>query len=421
MRSYKDAYFSIVEEDTLDSDRRELLCAAVLEYENFMIVASCENLLVEVSRSIYAAVAIRPLCILASSNALLSTTEQFLDHAFLIFDADRRFFKVCLDSGDVQQAPQLRHTGFTTDTESKVRFAPGVQGLHPVVRNMVESACAQYDELADLICRLLIGYSFLPDTQLKGKSAGSDLDGLQLHELKAFIDHLNVVRPNFTLLCDDVTNLISHCTTLAGVCPGNAAVLSTTQASAALQNGFPCVYKVMSVFHYLAYQLSMRRKLYSKAFMHIFRAYECYTSGALFGTKAKIANYTSKSGTFSDVYLLDNKRVSGFTAVFKNIGSRFNLLQNHDYQVCKFYIDLRNKFHYTHGDVKPSENLLTEFARSVVRQILKMEKSSNQQNFLWRDIYTQTREILVKDPQIVLPAAIHRSLQAHQLSAFMVP
>jgi hypothetical protein len=420
MKSFKDAYFAIVEGDVLAKDPRELLCAAVLEYQEFILVGHCELLLTDLSQYVNSVVATRPTCVLANSNALLLTVEHFLDHAYLHEDANRRFFKVCLDTGTVTLVPQVRDVSFITEKNQRIYYEPGLQGLHPVVKNIVETACAQYNELSRLVCRLLIGYSFLPDHQLKNKSSASDLDALQLHELRAFLGYLSGLMPNFTLLQEELTDLITHCNSLLAVCPGSASDLANVQATAALQNGFPCIYKVMSVLHYLAYQLAMEQGLFSKAFMHIFRAYECYTSGALFLDNATIRLHT-KSGISADAYMINNQRILGFTPVFKGIGSHFNLEQNTDYLTCKFYIDLRNKFHYTHGDVKPSARLVNEFARAVIRQILKIEKSANQQNFLWRDVYMQTRGHLMMNPQREVPEAIRRALQAHQLTSFMVP
>jgi hypothetical protein len=298
-----------------------------------------------------------------------------------------------------------------------VHYAPGLNGLHPIVKHTVESACNQYNELRRLVCRLLIGYSFLPDHQLKNKSASSDLDGLQLHDLQAFSTHVAGLVPSFTLLQAEILGLLSYCNMLLAVRPGSTLAFTNTHATNEMQNGFPCVYKVMSVLHYLAYQIAMTRKLFSKAFMHIFRAYECYTSGALFLDNATIRLHP-KSGL--DTYLINNQRVVGFGQVFKGIGSYFKLEQNSDYLICKSYIELRNKFHYTHGDVKPSARLASEFSRAVVRQILRIEKAAHQQNFLWHDVYVQTRLHLMSDAREIVPNAVCRALQAHQLTPFMV-
>lgn len=420
MKSSKDTYFAVVEGDTLAPGPCELLSAAVLEYEEFILVGDSEGLLTDLSQYVHATIAARPICVLASSNALLLTVEHFLDHAYLNEDANRRFFKVCLGTGEVTLVPQVRDASFMTDADLRVYYEPGMQGLHPVVKSVVEAACAQHNEVSRLVCRLLIGYSFLPDQQLRSKSVASDLDALQLHELKAFLGHLAGLVPNLTLLQKELTDLINHCHTLLAVCPNNSSDLTNIQATAALQNGFPCIYKVMSVLHYLAYLLAIERNLFSKAFMHIFRAYECYTSGALFLDNATIRLHT-KNGISLDSYMIKNQRILGFTPIFKGIGTYFNLVQNPDYITCKFYIDLRNKFHYTHGDIKPSASFTNDFARAVIRQILRIEKAANQQNFLWRDVYEQTRKHLIKDPQCEVPAAIRRALQAHQLTSFMVP
>ncbi|MFJ2969559.1 hypothetical protein [Pseudomonas fulva] len=419
MRNCKDVFFSILDGDSLDPPRKELLCAATLEYSEFLIVSGSRSLLAELTQHIYATVQIRPRCLLVPGSTVLATAEHFLVHAYLPVDADRRFIKYDLDTGLSAEVPQLRDTDFTTNHENVTRYLHDTQHLHPIVKHTIEATCGEHNELARHINRLLIGYSFLPDRLLRNKSLGTDLDGLQLHELKAFVDYIDNLKSTFSIFKHTIDTLISYCNGLLMVCPTNATDLSNTYPTAALQNGFPCVYKVMSVMHYLGYELSMRRQLYSKAFMHIFRAYECYTAGALFLHNATIANYTDKRGTFPDVYILDTKMVLGFNPIYKSVGKHFNLLHASDYTSCKFYIDLRNKFHYTHGDIKPSKVLVLEFARSVLRQILRIEKISNQQNFQWRDVYKQTKDKLFADGSTEVAAAIIRHLGVQSLVTFV--
>lgn len=150
------------------------------------------------------------------------------------------------------------------------RYVRDIQHLHPIVKYTIEATCGEHNELSSHVSRLLIGYSFLSDILLRSKSLGTDLDGLQLHELKAFVDHIDSLKPKFSIFKHTIDTLISYCNSLLMVRPTNATDLSNTYPTAALQNGFPCVYKVMSVLHYLGYELSMQRQLYNKAFMHIF-------------------------------------------------------------------------------------------------------------------------------------------------------
>ena len=49
MKSSKDVYFAVVEGNTLNPAPSELLCAAVLEYEDFILVGDCERLLTDLS------------------------------------------------------------------------------------------------------------------------------------------------------------------------------------------------------------------------------------------------------------------------------------------------------------------------------------------------------------------------------------
>lgn len=419
MTNCKDVFFSILDGDNLDLPRKELLCAATLEYSEFLIVSGSRSLLADLTQFIYAAVQIRPRCLLVPTSTVLATAEHFLVHAYLPADADRRFIKFDLDTGGSSEIPQLRSTDFITNHESMTRYVRDVQHLHPIVKYTIEATCGEHNELSSHVSRLLIGYSFLSDILLRSKSLGTDLDGLQLHELKAFVDHIDSLKPKFSIFKHTIDTLISYCNSLLMVRPTNATDLSNTYPTAALQNGFPCVYKVMSVLHYLGYELSMRRQLYNKAFMHIFRAYECYTAGSLFLHNATITNYTDKRGTFPDVYTLDAKMVLGFSPIYKAVGKHFNLQHTTDYTSCKFYIDLRNKFHYTHGDIKPSKSLVLEFARSVLRQILRIEKVGNQRTFQWRDVYKQTKGKLLTDGRTEVAAAIIRHLGIQPLVTFV--
>ncbi|MHB2050361.1 hypothetical protein [Pseudomonas sp. VEM90] len=420
--SCETVYFAVIEGSSLAPDLRDSLCVAVLEYQHFMLVGDCEALLVDLARVCHTTVGIRPLCVLASEDALLLTVEHFLEFAHPATPPPRNYLKVCLQEATVTTVPQLRDSNFSLNTDHCVVYTPSLQGLHPVVKHTVETACWQYTELSRLIARLLIGYSFLSDAQLRAKGASSDLDGLQLQELQGFLSHLSSLAPSLGLLQDEISRLVLFAHTLLAVCPANAAALDNTHPTPALQNGFPCVYKVMSVFHYLAYELALQRKLYNKAFMHIFRAFECYASGALFLNNATIApSFNKKKRVTLDSYLVDNKRISGFGTVFEGIGTHFNLLLNNDYLTCKFHIELRNKFHYTHGDSKPSATLLAEFATAVARQIDDIETAALQHNFLWRNIYNECKKHFCRLPQSIVPQAIRRALKSHQMTFFMVP
>ncbi|HEP8651911.1 TPA: hypothetical protein VDU35_004193 [Pseudomonas aeruginosa] len=420
MRSSEDIYFSILDGDTLDEDQRALLSAAVIEYGAFSIVSRSERLLMDVSQRVHTSTEIRPTCILVSGGALLATAENFLALAYPNDNVDRRFFKFDLNDASIEEITQLSDSGFFSDNENRVQYRLKLEGIHPIVRNLIDTTCTQHHELTSLISQLLIGYSFLPDSTLRKKSGDSDLNGLQLQELDAFISHLKNIAHGFISIKNEIDSIVNYCTTLLAVRPASAADLSNSHPSATLQNGFLCAYKVMSVLHYLSYELAMQRKLYNKAFMHIFRSYECYSSGALFLDNARIANHTTKHGTTRDVYIIGkNDKVRGFGQVFDCLGIYFKLTRDKNYQICKSYLKLRNRFHYTHGDLKPSESLVRDFSQAALRQILKLEKIGKQKTFQWKAVYRQTKQHLMASPSEMVRAAVARELQTDQLQMFM--
>ena len=410
-------YFSVLDGNTFDQSQREMLAAAVLEHQRFLIIASSAVLLADASNYVNQSVGVRPVSVLIPSGVLLATAENFLASTFPEIDAEieKCFYRLCLKDGDIEKISQLKVDSFGLNSENHISCSTQVEYLHPIVKSKVQSVCAEYNEFNSLVIRLLNGYSFLSDSMLRSRCGDSDLDGLQLRELKAFNDYLSSVVGGFSVIQPDVQRVISYFNSLINVCPTNSTELSTTATGAAMQNGFPCVYKVMSVFHFLGYELSLQRKLYNKAFMHLFRSYECYSCGAMFLYGAEISDELKKGVLEKDIYKLGTARVFGFGTVFKAVGKEFNVLGDSDYQMCDFYLKLRNKFHYPHGDVKVSEGLLHEFSRSVIRQLLNLERRGNQKHFLWKRIYRDIKGTILADNKALAYDAILRELNINGL------
>ncbi|PYC25268.1 hypothetical protein DMX02_04205 [Pseudomonas jessenii] len=419
MRNSDIAYFCILEGDSVEAAQKELLCAAAVEYTDFLIISNSRELLIEVVHYIESNVQIRPRLLLVPSNSVLATAENFITYHYPAHNPNKLHLKFDVHTGILTESTQLRAEDFSTDQDNITYYLKDTHNLHPIVRHAVETACAERNELSRIVNQLLIGCSFLPDNIIKNKCAGTDFDGLQLQELSAFAEHLILLKPQLQMLKIETESIIQHCKSLLLVCPVTSTDLSDAYPTAALQNGFPCVYKVMSILHHIGYQLAMQRQLLNKAFMHTFRTYECYASGALFLRTATIASHTNKKGTFPDVYKLNGEKVTGFTAIYKGIGAGFHLTNDSDYALCQFYIDLRNKFHYTHGDLKPSKILILQFAQAVVKQILKIEAAENQQTFRWEDVHQQTARILLGDYPTEVVLAISRHLGMPPFQSFV--
>jgi len=412
-------YFSVLDGNAFDHNQKELLAAAVLEHQSFLIVSSSAKLLADASNYVNENAGVRPVSVFVPSGVLLATIENFLDSTFLEVSSERCFYRLCLRSGDIEEISQLTADSFTLNSENSISYLFHLDSVHPIVKSKVQAVCSEYNEFSLLVVRLLNGYSFLSDPVLRARSSDSDLDGLQLRELKAFNDYLSSVSNGFLVIKQHILQAISYFNSLLNVCPATAAQLSSMATGAAIQNGFPCVYKVMSVFHFLGFELSLKRKLYNKAFMHLFRSYECYSCGAMFLHGAELADELKKGVLKKDVYKLSGARVLGFGKVFDAVGLEFSLLSDPDYQICDFYLKLRNKFHYTHGDVKVSEGLLQEFSRSVLRQVLVLEKRGNQKHFLWKRIYRDIKTILMTDNKYLAHEAILRELKITGIYQYM--
>ncbi|MFL9704903.1 hypothetical protein [Aeromonas veronii] len=245
--------------------------------------------------------------------------------------------------------------------------------------------------------RLLIGESFLSDSNIITKINCSDFDAIRLSELSEFLKYLKVNKNNYKILqckIDDAINIIQNyivCT------PQNSSQFTSHASNNFIQDSFPCVYKINAAINYLAYEFSAKKKLYNKAFMHLFRTYEYYSSGALFSTgEASFGNAKRKGVIQQDCFLINNKPCSGFYPVYKGLLSPLpNLSSSADYIKMDDYISMRNRFHYTHGDLKISEKIVNDFSVVVLNQILFLEGELNQRRMLFNDIFVTIKDALI--------------------------
>lgn len=376
---------------------------AAIEYKMYALLGTDLRVLREVSDYVYRHAGVRPVCIEYSRSALPDAVGHFLFRCI----SGHCYFRLELETGSLLPVVQLKENEFYVGADGLAGYSGSLMALDPILRHAVRSSCAEINELTSLVYTLLNGKSFLADEKLLAKYHDSDLAGLRLAEFGAFVDQLRCVSGSLEHISTHVTEVLTYCSSLLASSPASASDLQG--GGTCIQDGFPCVYKIMSIMHYLGFELSMERGLYNKAFMHLFRSLECYASGVLFLRNAEIGDKSTKSGVKKDCFLLDGKTVSGFGAVIDGVGTQFGVGGNKHYQVCKFYVGLRNRFHYTHGDLKPSLGLTREFAHSVIRLILKLECVAQQRRFKWRVIFKGLKSALMPDRvQIVQRAVEHK-------------
>lgn len=245
--------------------------------------------------------------------------------------------------------------------------------------------------------RFLIGESFLSDSNVIARINCSDFDAIRLSELSEFLNYLKVNKKNYNILqcnIDDAINVIQNYIVCS---PQNASQFTSHASNNFIQDSFPCVYKINAVINYLAYEFSVNKKLYNKAFMHLFRTYEYYSSGALFSKgEASFGNAKRKGVIQQDCFLINNKSCSGFYPIYKGLLSPLpNLSSNADYIKIDDYISMRNRFHYTHGDLKIREKIVKDFSVTVLNQILFLEVALNQRRMLFNDIFVTIKNSLI--------------------------
>lgn len=242
--------------------------------------------------------------------------------------------------------------------------------FEPILRIALIRFSAEKKNYEEVIGRFLIGESFCSESYIMGRINCSDFDALKLTEISSFVTYLESVVNNSVIMKGRINDCIDYLKSLLFCVPSSPSQFQVS-SSRYIQDSFPCVYKINSAINYCSYQFAIKNKLLNKAFMHLFRVYEYYCSGALLGKKARFGQ--------DDNYYVDSKKCLGFNPVYKNIPAVASSLSlDSSYLEMQKFIYLRNKFHYTHGDLKVRKDILDCFYKIVYNQIDILEGALNQ-------------------------------------------
>lgn len=222
--------------------------------------------------------------------------------------------------------------------------------------------------------QLIYGATFEEKFNIESIINVTDFDMLNLKELQLFFDKIENEKVFYKNISKEIENVVANLKQLLIFIPRDPVQLcQENQNNEFIKNGFPVIYKIYSALNYAAYKRTNELNLNNKSFMHLFRTLEYYYSGltilsgrATFSNGFFVADITNRKGF---------QKISGFGSIFSFIKNTYGNINN---ETISKFLKLRNKFHYTHGDVRISNNVIFDFEKIVLNVIHDYEIEQNQ-------------------------------------------
>ncbi|GAA4493820.1 hypothetical protein [Pseudaeromonas paramecii] len=388
-------YFSFAHEFSEDASEIVKICS--MEYERFIMVAINEQICNEFISSLDCQLS-NVSFFYFSGPKILGPIKNLM--GVLCGDADYYLIDLENINSAAQKIEQLDCRCFSEINRLNMGVINStLECLDPNLVFFIKKTVNELINFQEEVGRFLIGESYFSDSIIMAKINSSDFDNIKLSELNEFLNHLVNICGHYGTLSNYIDVAI-QCFRYYMLCvPNNSAQLMHSVNSQYVQDSYPSLYKINSVINYLAYKTSMKKKLYNKAFMHLFRTYEYYTSGTLISRgKAMFGNANKKGMVHSDCYLVNNKHCLGFYTVYKELAQAApNIANNNDYIKMDDYISMRNKFHYTHGDLKVRKDTVVGFESVVINQINFLEQELMQNRVTFQHLELELSKCLLID------------------------
>ncbi len=162
MKNCNTVYFSILDCANADAALIELLCAATLEYSDFLIISNSRTLLIDTAEQIYSTVQIRPQGLLVPAGSVLATAEHFLKYSCRATYTERRFVKFDPYTGLTSESIQFCSKDLTIDAHNPVYHYKNTNKFHPIVKHTIETACAEQMNSTAISVNCSPGVAFCP-------------------------------------------------------------------------------------------------------------------------------------------------------------------------------------------------------------------------------------------------------------------
>ncbi|WP_272660923.1 hypothetical protein [Providencia sp. PROV150] len=268
-----------------------------------------------------------------------------------------------------------------------------LSSIDSIIRNEIDSLNGIYQNIFDIIHDIFVGKSEASLTEnINNISLFTDFSSLSLSEVKKkFFKLSNLKESNYSYVNDFIRNVrryFNYSFLTIPQSPVNISSLSATNKYC--QDGFPLVFKVISVIHYYSAALCEMKKDYSLSFLHMVRAVECYIDGLLLMNNN--ASYTA-----SNEYAVNGKLRKGATyklSLASQSNNNGQMLQQACYKNVLKYMEMRNKFFLTHGDIRVCENIISDFSSNVSDLISYIENHTMQINFRWVKAYSDLSSLI---------------------------
>jgi len=351
------------------------------EYENYVLISNdsddlkcwCKTILNETG------VSVTPF--LLTQNAYLPVVRYFVYHLDF-FKGKKLYYAdlLTLDITDNINISELLNNscqGLKINNELNLNVE-AIKDIGGMIKNDIVTLRNIFNNILNNKLDFFIGKSnFSPVINLQNL-AGSEFSSLALKEIKSKSYNFNSISTSGYDYIDNILKDIKKCiqNLFIAIPTSSTDILNTSVSSRYCQDGYPIVFKLMSIIHFFSSKIHEDIGNYNIAFLHIVRAVECFIDGYLI-TKG-IGSYNTL-----EEYVVNGRPRKGAGYKFNQAGNYDSLLNEQSYVKIKNLIEMRNKFFLTHGDMRVCENIVTNFSKDLVDLISHIETNNHHVNFKW--------------------------------------
>lgn len=386
----KEIYFSTLYDD---SEETKLSAAAAADkYKDnwFFLISNSSSIIEDTVNFINRNFNLKCNVVLLDRQWLLDTVPFFIHD---IFKSKEKITYVMLEN-NLETKVISNNENLVNLAIKKIRTGESLDKdiiENPIIRSQISKIVRTLITAQNYIIKYYIGEStFTPSINISNRTK-TDFDGLKLEEYITSMQNVQkLVNTGLLKLDEYISNKLIKLKRYLPIIPQIPNdIIDKTRPSNSLHDGFPTIYKLLSCLQYKSSLLSMEFNNPNSAFLHSIRTIETYIEGFLIYANVATINDFYKKGVLSekDVFMINNKKLSGFGTKYASAGDVNNLKTHKFYDKIREMIDLRNKLYLTHGDMKACSMLTKQSLFYIIDFINYIDNCSNQKSLPWKKIY----------------------------------
>lgn len=362
------------------------------EVSNYVLISNDSEDLEFWSKYIFDSTGVIITPFLLKNNAHLTVAHYFLKHMDFFKNKQIKYvdLKNCIITQNLDLLPFLSSLFINTQT-CNISFL-NINAINEVVGKVKDEIIILnniYNALVTAKLNLLIGESSFPPQTNYNNVTGNEFSSLMLKEIKNKSFEFNNINDSGYLHVENTLKKIrSYLQNIFISIPSSSRdITGRTASNKYIQDGFPLVFKILSVIHYYSAKVQELKGNYNISFLHYIRSVECFIDGYLI---------IKTVGGFNalDEFIVDGKTRKGAGAKFTRAGDFDSLAMQPFFPIIDSLIKLRNKFFLTHGDMRVCDNIVSDFSRNISDLFSFIESNNQHINFKWSAALKEIEEVM---------------------------